>query len=392
MQIPSRYIPYGRHCIDDDDINSVIEVLKSDWLTTGPYVEKFENSVASYVGAKHAVGVSSGTAALHTAAYVAGIGPGDEVIVPAITFVATANCVAYQGGTPVIVDVEPDTLCIDPKAVEAHITSRTKAIISVDYAGHPCDYDVLRAIAKRHNLILIADACHSLGAAYKGRSVGTLADLNVFSFHPVKHITTGEGGMITTDDECLARRMRQFRNHGISKDHRQRTQEGTWFYEMTELGFNYRITDFQCALGMSQLKKLPVWVKRRREIAAAYDEMLLDCPTVKPLKVKEDVDHSYHLYVVRCGLNGSPLGRDELFNRMRKQGIGVNVHYYPVHLHAYYRQNYATRVGQCPEAEKAYTTMLTLPLFHSMDSSMVDDVCRVVKAAESKCVVASLRR
>ncbi len=226
------------------------------------------------------------------------------MIVPTMTFAATANAVVFQGGRPVFADVLPNTLLIDPSQVEAKITSRTKAIVAVDYAGQPCDYDALRAIADRHHLILIADACHSLGAEYKGRKVGTLADLTVFSFHPVKHITTGEGGMVVTEKPEYAEKMRRFRNHGISTDHRQRTEDGTWFYEMTDLGYNYRLTDFQCALGLSQLRKLPGWIARRREIAREYDLAFAKLRAIKPLDTSSDITHAYHLYVIR--LEGDP--------------------------------------------------------------------------------------
>ena len=291
-------IPYGKQYIDDEDIQSVVDVLQSDWLTTGPKVGEFERAFADVVGAKYAVAVNSGTAALHAAMYALGIGPGDEVIVPAITFAATANCVVFQGGTPVFADVDPESLLIDSASVESRLSPKTKAVIAVDYAGQPCNYDSLAEIAKKHPLALIADACHSLGGRYKDRPVGSLALLNAFSFHPVKHITTGEGGMITTDGPKLADKMRLFRNHGITTDHRQRDAQGSWFYEMVDLGYNYRITDFQCALGMSQLKKLDRWIKRRREIAHRYDEAFQNMPHVTPLSVKGESFHVYHLYVV----------------------------------------------------------------------------------------------
>jgi len=273
-------IPYGKQSVDEDDINAVVEVLRSDWLTTGPKVREFEETFAAQVGAKYAVAVSSGTAALHTAIFAAGIGLGDEVIVPVMTFAATANCVLFQGGKPIFADVEPDLLLLNPYQVKAKISSRTKAIIAVDYTGQPCDYDSLQVIADQHGLILIADACHALGATYKGHPVGSLADLSVFSFHPVKHITTGEGGMITTNDAHLADRMRIFRNHGITTDHLQRELAGSWFYEMVDLGYNYRLTDIQCALGLSQLTKLKGWVARRREIAARYTTAFKSLPEV----------------------------------------------------------------------------------------------------------------
>jgi perosamine synthetase len=374
-------LPYGRQWLDEDDIAAVEEVLRSDWLTTGPKVAEFERALAEFVGIKEAVAVCNGTAALHAAMYALGVGPGDEVIVPPLTFAATANCVVYQGGTPVFADVEPDTLLLDVKQVEARITPRTKAIIAVDYAGQPCDYDALRAIASRHGLSLVADACHALGGSYKGRPVGSLADLSAFSFHPVKHITTGEGGMVTTDDPELARRMRIFRNHGITTDHRQREQQGSWFYEMADLGFNYRLTDIQCVLGMSQLRKLPGWVARRREIARCYDASFASMADVQPLAVRPDVVHAYHLYMVRVKSRGIGLSRAEVFAALRAAGIGVNVHYIPVHLHPFYRQRFGTGPGLCPVAEQAYEELITLPVFPAMRDQDVAKVVASVSAA-----------
>lgn len=361
-------LPYGRQTIDDDDIASVVEVLRSDYLTTGPAVERFEADVCAYTGARHGVAVANGTAALHSAMYALGVGPGDEVIVPPMTFAATANCVLYQGGTPVFADVLSDTLLVDPAAVEAVITPRTKAIIGVDYAGQPCDWDALRAIADKHGLALVADACHAIGAEYKGRKAGTLAHINVFSFHPVKHITTGEGGMAVTDDAALAAKMRAFRGHGITTTAAEREKMGGWYYEMAGLGYNYRITDFQCALGSSQLKKLPKWLKKRNSLARVYD-VALSGITVQPLVHQADCLHAYHLYVVRVP------ARDKIFRLLRDNNIGVNVHYVPVHLHPYYREHLGTREGMMPVAEAAYRDILTLPLWAGMDDG---DVSRVV--------------
>ncbi len=361
-------IPYGRQSVDKDDIAAVADVMRSNWLTTGPKIPEFEKAVADYCGAVHGVAVSSGTAALHAAMHAIDIGPGDEVIVPAMTFAATANCVVYQGGTPVFADVEADTLRLDPANVLQKITPRTKAIIAMDYAGQSCDYDSLREIARRHGLFLVADACHALGAEYKGHKTGTLADLTVFSFHPVKHITTGEGGMIITDHADFASRMRIFRNHGITTDHRQREATGAWQYEMAELGYNYRITDIQCALGISQLKKLPNWIKRRQEVAASYDQAFSGTD-IHPLVRRGQLSHAYHLYVVRVA------NRDRVFEKMRAAGIGVNVHYLPVYLHPYYRQNYDIADNLCLAAEKAYKIILSLPLYPGMRER---DVSRVV--------------
>ncbi|HLA44465.1 MAG TPA: aminotransferase class I/II-fold pyridoxal phosphate-dependent enzyme, partial [Aggregatilineales bacterium] len=292
-------LPYGRQQIDEEDIAAVIEALQSDWLTTGPGVQEFEQAFAQFIGVDHAVAVSSGTAALHAAVYAIDLQPGDEVILTPMTFVATANCVVYQGGVPCFADVEPDTLLIDPDSVKAQITNRTRAIIAVDYAGQPCAWDELCAIADEHGLYLIDDACHAVGATYKNRNVGTLADLNTFSLHPVKHFTTGEGGIITTQDAELASRMRIFRNHGITSDHHQRARSGSFHYDMIDLGYNYRITDFQCALGISQLKKLPGFIQQRQQLAAMYDHAFASLDYVRPLALRPEATHSYHLYVVQ---------------------------------------------------------------------------------------------
>jgi len=375
-------LPYGRQWVQDDDIDGVVEVLRSDWLTTGPKVVDFERAFGECAGTGEAVAVSSGTAALHTAMYALGISPGDEVIVPSLTFVATANCVVFQGGTPVFADVEQDTLLMDPVQVEAKITSRTKAIIAVDYCGQPCDYDVLRSIADRHHLSLVADACHALGGRYKGRPVGSLADLSTFSFHPTKHITSGEGGMVTTNDSNAARRMRSFRNHGLTKDSHEREQAGSWFYEMVNLGYNYRLTDLQCALGMSQLGKLTAWVSRRQEIARRYDSAFSDMTSVHPLRVQRDVSHPYHLYVIQLDLTQLHTTREKVFTALRDLGIGVNVHYIPVHLHPFYRKHFGTGPGLCPVAESAYERILSLPIFPRMTDNDVD----VVIAAVGKVV------
>ena len=362
-------LPYGGQCIDEDDVRAVCRVLRSAYLTTGPTVGQFEEAVCAVAGARHGVAVSSGTAALHAAMFALGIGPGDEVIVPAMTFAASANCVLYQGGTPVFADVDPDTLLMDPASAQAAITPRTRAIIAVDYAGQPCEWEALRAQADRHGLALVADGCHALGASLAGRPVGTLADMTCFSFHPVKHVATGEGGMVVTDDDALAERLRLFRNHGITTDSRQREEAGSWFYAMEELGYNYRLTDIQSALGLSQMAKLPAFLARRREIAALYDAAFAGTP-VRPLRLLPGREHAYHLYVVRLE------NRDHVFDTLRAQGIGVNVHYIPVHLHPYYREHLGTAPGDCPAAERAYGEILSLPIFVGMTD---EDAGRVVE-------------
>ena len=371
-------IPYGKQSIDENDIRAVVEVLRSDWLTTGPLVEKFERAVAYFIGAKHAVAVNSGTAALHSTMFALNIATGDEVIVAALTFAATANAVVYQGATPIFADVDEHTLLIDPDVVESKITRKTKCIIAIDYTGQPCDYDALKYITKKKGIYLVADGCHALGAEYRGQKVGTIAELTAFSFHPVKHITTGEGGLVTTDNSEFAKRMARFRNHGINTDHRIREQKATWHYEMIDLGYNYRITDFQCALGMSQLSKLPGWIARRQEIAHRYNTAFAELSSVEPLQVREGLSHAYHLYVIRLNLEKLQADRADVFAALRAKGIGVNVHYIPVHLHPFYRNRFGTAPGMCPVAEAAYERLLSLPIFHGMSDDDVDSVIETV--------------
>ena len=365
------FLPYGKQEISDADVKAVVEALCSGWLTTGPRVSEFETAFAQWCGAKQGVAVNSGTAALHAAMRAIQIKPSEEVIVPAITFAASANAAIYEGGVPVFADVEPDTLLIDPVSVARKITPNTRAIVAVDYAGQPADYDALRALARDRNIALIADACHAPGARYKGRKTGTLADISCFSFHPVKHLTTCEGGMALTDDAAMAAHMRRFRNHGIDSDHRSREKSGTFSYDMRELGYNYRLPDVQCALGLAQLKRLSGWVAARQAIAALYDQALAGMAQVTPLKTHEDRTHAYHLYVVKLA---DGIDRDRVFARLRADGIGANVHYAPVHLHSFYRQR-GYGPGIAPVAESVSGRLLTLPLFPAMTAA---DVHRVV--------------
>jgi len=368
-------IPYGKQHIDQSDIDTVVEVLKSDFITTGPKIAEFEKAVSDFTGAKFAVAVSSGTAALHCAMFAAGIKEGDEVIVTPMTFVASSNAILYCGGTPVFADVIPETLLINPEEVERKISSKTKAVVAVDYAGQPCDYAALRNICSKHGLLLISDACHSLGGEYRKRKVGTLADMTVLSFHPVKHITTGEGGMILTGSLDFAGKMRMFRGHGITTDYRQREEKGAWFYEMEYLGYNYRITDFQCALGISQLNKLAGWIRKRQGIARIYDEAFKNNPSIIPLKKSPEDSHAYHLYVVKI----EKADRNRIFTELRNAGIGVNVHYIPVHLHPYYRKTFGTGEGMCPVAEDAFRKIISLPMFPGLRDDDLKTVINTVK-------------
>ncbi len=376
-------LPYGRQSVDEDDIQAMVEVLRSAWLTTGPKVGEFEEAFAERVDAPYAVSFSSGTAALHGAAFAAGLKAGDEAITSPLTFAATANCVLYQGAAPVFADVCRDTLNVDTEQVRARITARTRAILPVDYAGHPADLDAILEIAQGHGLVVIEDACHALGAEYRGRRVGSIADMTVFSFHPVKHITTGEGGMVATNNAGYAETLRRFRNHGISSDARQRQSAAQWHYEMVLLGFNYRLTDIGCALGLSQLQKLEANLARRREIAAQYTTAFSEMPGIILPTVRDEVNPAWHLYPIRLNLEKLSADRAQVFRALRAENIGVNVHYIPVHLHSYYRERFGYKGAEFPVCEDAYQRLISLPMFHSMTDR---DVADVVAAVSKVCL------
>lgn len=369
-------LPYGRQTLTEADVAAATEVLRSDWLTTGPKVAEFEEAIADYVDARHGVSFSSGTAALHAAVLAAGLEPGDEAITTPLTFCATANAALYGGGTPVFADVRDETLTIDPKEVERRITPKTKAVLPVDYAGQPADLDALLALADRHELLVIEDAAHALGAKYRSRMVGSISHMSVFSFHAVKHLTTGEGGMVTTNNSNFAQRLREVRNHGIDSDARTRQAAGHWHYEMATLGFNYRLTDIACALGLAQLPRLSANLARRRAIAARYGKALATVPSLTLPIVAADVTSAWHLYPVRVDAS---IDRAEVFNALRAEGLGVNVHYIPVHLHPYYRSRFGYRGGEFPIAETASRRLISLPMFHGMTDEDVDDVIFAVE-------------
>lgn len=367
------YIPYGRQHIDEGDIASVVNVLRSDYLTTGPQVELFEKAVCEYTGAKYAVAISSGTAALHAACFAAGIQKDDEVITTPITFAASANCVLYCGGKPVFADIKGDTYNLDPDDVRRKITSKTKAIIAVDYTGQPCELNALRQLAEEYHLVLIEDAAHALGADYEGKKIGTVSDMTTFSFHPVKHITTAEGGMITTDHEAYYKKLNLFRSHGITRDPECLTKnEGDWFYQQLDLGYNYRITDIQCALGLSQLKKLERFIEKRKRLVARYNAAFEDMDDIICPYQKEGCTNSWHLYVIQLE------HRREIFQKLRAAGIGVNVHYIPVYQHPYYQQH-GYKDTYCPNAEKLYKRMISLPLYYDLTYEQQDYVIEQLK-------------
>ena len=385
--LPGKPMPYSTQWIDKADRNAVGSILFSDWITQGPKIREFEKKISSYCKAQYAVAVSSGTAALHIACLAAGIGPGDEAITSPITFVASANCALYCGGRPVFIDIQKDTVNIDPNKIEEKITKKTKAIIPVHFAGHPCDLEQIYHIAQKHDLIVIEDAAHALGAEYKNSKIGSCgySDMAVFSFHPLKSITTGEGGAVLTNRKDLYQRLLLFRNHGITKDKdKMKGFEGQWYYEMLELGFNYRITDFQCGLGINQLSKLDKFIKRRREIAQIYHRGLSKLNGIELPVEKEGVKSAWHLYCLKvknmgCGNNKSGLAnkRKKIIEALRKKGIGAHVHYIPVYLQPYYQRLGYGR-GICPLAEDYYARAITLPLYPKMRDKDVKSVVRIL--------------
>ncbi len=378
------YLPYGRQSIDEQDISAVISVLKSDYLTTGPAVPKFEKKVAEYVGAKYAVAFSNGTAALHGACFAAGIGEGDEVITTPMTFAASANCVLYQGGTVVFADIDPLTFNIDPEEIRKKITANTRAIIPVHFSGQPVDLDSIHRIAKENNLIVIEDAAHALGAKYKERKIGSISDMTMFSFHPVKHITTGEGGVITTNSKKYYQKLIQFRSHGITRDSELlKENHGPWYYEMQFLGYNYRMTDIQAALGRSQIDKLDIFIERRKIIVEAYNEAFKDIAELQTPYQKTGIDSSWHLYILKLNIEFLNVSRKEFFEELLKLNIGVNVHYIPVHTLPYY-QDLGYKIGSLPKAEKLYEEIISLPLFPLMQDQDIQDVIDAVKYVVEK--------
>ena len=376
-------ISYGKQFIDQSDIDAVVKVLKGDWLTQGPIVQKFENDLKSYFGAKYCCAVSNGTAALHLTGLALGWKPGDIVITSPITFLASANCIVYAGATPDFVDIDPLTYIIDPNLVEDKVKTyqsqgkKIKAVIGVDYAGHPCDWKALREIADKYDLQLVNDNCHAMGASYfddKQYAV-KYADVITQSYHPVKHITTGEGGAILTNDPLIDEKIRRLSTHGMTKDSNVlENNDGPWYYEMHEVGYNYRITDFQCALGSSQLKKLDLFVEKRRVIATNYDQMFADIDTFTIPKSRNLMDHAYHLYPLQINFEELNLTKSEFFEKMGKVRINLQVHYIPVHLQPFYKKRYGFNVGDYPLAEKFYDRAVSIPIYPSLTDAAVEKV------------------
>ena len=378
--VRDKKIFYGRQWIGDDDVQAVASALKGDLITCGPFVAELEKELCEVTGAKYAVAVCNGTAALHCAAIASGLGPGDELITTPLTFAASANCGRYVGADIVFADVDPETYNIDPASIEKCITERTKAVVAVDYTGQAVDHDRISEICKKHNLTLIIDAAHAIGTKYKGQPEGSLADMTCFSFHPVKTITSGEGGAITTNDPELYRKLRLASQHGIVRDPEQMVEEpeGIWVYEMQSLGFNYRMTDFQAALLISQLKKLPEFSARRKEIVRRYDEAFSEVPEIIVQKEIPESDTTRHLYMIQLDLDKLTCTRREFFDAMSAENVQCQVHYVPVYWFPYY-QNLGFKKGLCPVAEKIYKGIMSIPLYPMMTDEDVEDVITAVK-------------
>jgi UDP-4-amino-4,6-dideoxy-N-acetyl-beta-L-altrosamine transaminase len=370
------FIPYGAQWIDDEDITAVVDVLKSDWITTGPKIGEFEKDICSYVGCKNAVAVNSGTSALDIAVGALNLPKGSEIITTPFTFVATSNSILYNGLKPVFADIRMDTRNINPEDIRRKITDKTKAIIYVDYAGHPCDVKEIKKIADENDLLLIEDACHALGASYLGEKIGNFADITVFSFHPVKPITTGEGGAAVTNNPDLAKSMLILRSHGIDKDAEARFGPNAgWAYDVKTLGRNYRMTDIQATLGISQLKKLDNYIERRTEIARLYNEFFSEIEFLETPIVKEEAKSGWHIYTVLL----KDIDRDDFFKHMRNKGIGVNVHYIPIYNFTYYRNNFKIDTDMFPVTENVFKRIVTLPLFPKMKSDQLEYIIQTVK-------------
>lgn len=378
-------IYYGHQWIDDEDVAAVAEAVKADAITCGPTVTRLEQALCEVTGAKYCVAVSNGTAALHCAAIAAGLKAGDEMITTAITFAASANCAAFQGAKPVFADINPETYNIDPDSIEAHITPATKAVVAVDFTGQAVECERIRALCEKHNLIFIEDAAHSIGTKYNGRPVGSVADMTCFSFHPVKTVTSGEGGAITTNDETLYKKLRLAATHGITKnqedflDKSEEALEGPWYYEMISLGYNYRLTDIQAALLLSQLKKLPMFSARRKEIVARYNEAFENTPGILVQKEIAASDSTRHLYIIRIDEEKLSCSRAEFFKAMAAENVQCQIHYVPVYWFPYYREVWGYEKGECPNAEAVYRGILSIPLYPKMSDRDVTDVITAVQ-------------
>lgn len=376
---PKLQVPFHRAAMGEEEVHAVSDVIRSGWLTMGPKTIEFESEFARYIDAKHAVAVSSCTAALHLALETVGIGPGDEVLVPTTTFTATAEVVTYLGAKPVLVDVDARTFNMDPADAVHRITPRTRAIIPVHFAGHPCELARIQSVADEHGLHVIEDAAHALPASYRGIKIGSRGEITAFSFYATKSLTTGEGGMITTDNAQYAERMRMMRLHGIGRDAWKRySAEGTWYYEVLAPGFKYNMTDIQAALGLVQLKKCDAMRNRRCEIAAEYTSAFQRMNSLEPPTLAGDCESSWHLYVLRLHTERLRIGRDGFIKELTKRGIGTSVHFIPLHLHPYYQSAFGYSRGQFPVAEREYERCVSLPIYPRMTQKEIQFVIQAV--------------
>jgi len=374
------FLPFAKPEIGQEEIDEVVDTLRSGWLTGGPKVQAFEQGFREVTGAAHAVALSSCTAGLHLALLACDIGPGDEVVTTPLTFAATVNVILHVGAKPVLADVREEDYNIDLAEVERLITPRTKAIMPVHYGGQPCRMDELLALARDRGLRVIEDAAHALGAQYRGRPIGALSDAAVFSFYPIKPITTGQGGMLTTDDEALAERVRLLSLHGLSKNAWNRyTETGTAEYQVLAPGFNYSMTDIQAAIGIHQLRRLEAFQARRTELAQQYDRLFSDLPEVIRPPVLDDIVHSWHLYPIRLDLDRLTISRSEAIDELRARGIGTSVHFIPIHFHPYYHDALGLRPGDFPVTERIYAGLISLPLYPRMDDSDAERVAGAVR-------------
>ncbi len=374
------FLPYNLPDISDAEVDAVVETLRSGWLAPGPRVRRFEEDFAAFTGAKHAIALDSATAGMHLALIASGIGSGDEVITTPTTFAATVNVAIHAGATPVLADIGIDDYCIDPAAIERAITPRTKAIMPVHHGGSACRMDAIAEIARKHSLLIVEDAAHALGTHIDGRSIGTFGDATVFSFYPTKNVTSGRGGMLTTDNDALAERCRLLALHGMSNDAWDRySDRGSWAYQVLAVGYNYTMSDFQAALGHAQFSRLDDFQRRRREIATVFNERLAALPEIVLPVEREGTTHAWHLYVVRLRPETLTISRDEFIAKMKERGVGTSVHFIPIHHHPYYRETYGWAPGDFPVADRAFETMVSLPLYTRMTDAAVDRVATAVE-------------
>lgn len=378
--VRKNFLELFRPVIGKEEIKEVVDTLKSDWISTGPKVQIFEEQMKKYIGCKHAISLNSCTAGLHLALIAAGVGEGDEVITSPFTFTATANVILHVGAKPVFVDIKKDTYNIDPDLIEEAITKKTKAIIPVHYGGHPCDMDAILDIAKKYKLIVIEDAAHAIGSKYKGKKIGTISDFTAFSFYATKNMTTAEGGMVCLNDDEAAEKIRILRLHGMNRDAWKRySHQSSWYYEVKYPGYKYNMTDIQASLGIHQLKKLKGFIAKRKKIVKFYNKNFSNLAGISVADIKDYIHHSHHLYTILIDLTKLKIRRSQFFKALKAENIGVNVHFIPVHLHPYYEDNFGFKRGDFPNAEYIFDRILTLPLYPSMTATDAEDVVKAVK-------------